>query len=167
MSQEEKPVRRNRLLALNADVEKLLRQATGTRNFALPGLITHWGDIVGKEDETHCLPIALQFARGEKKDGMLLLRCSSSYALELQHRQVEFLARINAYFGYRAVARIKIEQGNIHKDRKRQKKLPALSPHEQSLLEKDLAALPDSALKDTLFRFGKIIRSRSKSRQGS
>ena len=154
-----------KLLSLNVNVEKIVKQALGTKNFSSAGLISHWSDIVGQEEAQHCLPLSLRFPKGEQKEGTLTVKCRASYALELQHRQIEFLSRINAYFGYKAIARLKIQQGQIFAKKKRAVSLPVLSEKDVKALENELSEIPESTLRERLSRFGKVILQRKKLRQ--
>lgn len=149
--------RRMRLLALNVEVEPLLKQAIGTRDFGIPSLISHWSDIAGSEIARHSIPLSLRFGRGMKHEGTLKIRCRGSFALELQHSQIEMLARINTYFGYKAVARILIEQGPVPMPRQNRPKKRMLSTSEKDGLDRILSSVLDSSLKNRLERLGQAL----------
>ena len=53
----------------------------------------------------------VELPRGERRDGTLHLQVAPGLALEVQHREPVLVERINAFFGYRAVARLALKQG--------------------------------------------------------
>ncbi|HVJ42190.1 MAG TPA: DciA family protein [Dongiaceae bacterium] len=160
--------RRGSLAALAVNVPAITRAAIGSRGFAEAGLITHWAEIVGAELARGCQPDQLRFPRGkdgegERRGGTLTLRCIGAMALELQHQTPLLLDRINSYFGYRAVAQLRLIQGSLRRRPQRNAaKLPPLAPADRAATEADLAALPESDVKDALRRLGDAIRQRSK-----
>ncbi len=109
---EPKP-RRNYMVALSAEVPAIAKAALGSKGYAEAGLFTHWAEIAGASLAASSLPIKLSFPRGKRDEGTLTVRCGGSAALELQHLAPSVLERINGHFGYRAVARLKIEQGAV------------------------------------------------------
>ena len=89
----------------------LAKNLLGKNGFTEIDLLTNWTDIVGEETAAYTLPRQIVFRRGEKAGGTLNLDVpSGAFALELQHREKMLIAKINAYFGYPAVAQIRITQ---------------------------------------------------------
>src|SRR6185436_5894986 len=84
-----------------------------SKGYAEAGLFTHWAEIAGASLAASSLPIKLSFPRGKRDEGTLTVRCGGSAALELQHLAPSIIERINGHFGYRAVARLKVEQGTL------------------------------------------------------
>ncbi len=105
----------------------IAKAALGSKGYAEAGLFTHWAEIAGASLAASSLPVKLSFPRGKRDEGTLTVRCGGSAALELQHLAPSVLERINGHFGYRAVARLKIEQGAVS-DRKVAPAAPA--PHQ-------------------------------------
>jgi hypothetical protein len=63
---------------------------------------------------THTMPLRIDFPRGERSGGVLVIRVgSSAFAPQLQHLEPLVVERVNRHFGYGAVARIKIRQGPV------------------------------------------------------
>jgi hypothetical protein len=155
--------RRGSLAALAVNVPAITRAAIGSRGFAEAGLVTHWPEIIGAELARGCQPDMLRFPKGERSDGTLTLRCIGALALEIQHQSPYLIERINSYFGYRAITRLKLIQGSLRRRPARQAmKLPSLTPAERAATEASLADLPDSEMKDALRRLGEAIRQRAK-----
>ena len=157
---EPKP-RRNYMVALSVEVPAIAKAALGSRGYAEAGLFTHWAEIVGASLAASSLPIKLGFPRGKRDDGTLTVRCGGSAALELQHLAPSVLERINGHFGYRAVARLKIEQGAVS-PRKVAVPAPPLTRLEQNDVSASVAPVADPEIRASLSRLGTAIRRRDK-----
>lgn len=157
---EPKP-RRMGMVALAAEVPAIAKQALGKKGFAEAGLFTHWAEIAGAALAASSLPIKLSFPKGRREDGTLTVRCGGPAALELQHLAPSVLERINAHFGYRAVARLKIEQGDVSRG-KIPRALPPLTTIEKGELERAVQAVENPEIRATLQRLGSAIRRRDK-----
>ena len=81
--------------------------------FVQSSVVTRWGEIVGPIHAQHCAPESIRFPPGEKADGILQLVVSPGHAPLIQHVTEEIIERVNRFFGYRAVARVKIRQGEV------------------------------------------------------
>ncbi len=105
--------RRGRSVALARLVPALARKAYRARGFAQETVISRWPEIVGRELAAIALPRRLRFRRGARNDGTLEIRVESAHATALQHQEPVILARVNAFFGYRAVTRISLVQAPL------------------------------------------------------
>ena len=160
-TQKEPKPRRNYMVALSAEVPAIAKQALGSRGYAEAGLFTHWAEIAGAQLAASSLPIKLSFPRGQRDEGTLTVRCGGSAALELQHLAPSVLERINGHFGYRAVARLKIEQGTVSA-RKVAAPPPPLTRLEQNAVAEATAPVADPDIRASLARLGAAIRRREK-----
>ncbi|MDX2073392.1 MAG: DciA family protein [Alphaproteobacteria bacterium] len=95
---------------LKSCVEPVVRPVLKANGLAASKLISEWEQLVGKDMAAHTLPVKLAFAKDKNSEGTLTIACSGVHALTLQHMQPVIIERIASYFGYRAVARIAIEQ---------------------------------------------------------
>ncbi len=103
--------RRGGLRALAVSLPRVTKRLFGKRGFAEGGLAADWPGIVGAELATRCRPGKLAFARAtERREGTLTLRVEAPFATEVQHLAPQIMERINGYFGYRAVARLRLKQ---------------------------------------------------------
>lgn len=159
---EPKP-RRNYMVALSAEVPAIAKTALGSKGYAEAGLFTHWAEIAGASLAASSLPIKLSFSRGKRDEGTLTVRCGGSAALELQHLAPSVLERINGHFGYRAVARLKIEQGAVAA-RQVAAAPPPLTRLEQNEVSEATATVADPDIRASLSRLGTAIRRRDKQR---
>lgn len=110
------------LLALGAMVSKVTTPLYRKRGFAEARILIDWPLIVGERFAAVTLPEKLVFSRGNKRggnkgggerDGLLHVRVGGPLATELQHLEPQIVERINGYFGYEAVARLKLVQGPV------------------------------------------------------
>ncbi|MFN4135991.1 MAG: DUF721 domain-containing protein [Novosphingobium sp.] len=85
--------------------------------FVQSSVVTRWPEIVGERHARHCMPESIRFPPGEKSEGILQLVVSPAHAPLIQHVIPEIIDRVNRFFGYNAVARIKLRQGTVHAPR--------------------------------------------------
>lgn len=81
--------------------------------FVQSSVVTRWPEIVGSDHAQVCTPEAIRFPPGEKTDGILQLLVVPAHAPLIQHRIPEIIERVNRFFGYKAVARVKLRQGAV------------------------------------------------------
>lgn len=81
--------------------------------FVQSSVVTRWPEIVGERHARSCLPEAIRFPPGEKADGILQLVVQPAHAPLIQHVIPEIIERVNRFFGYRAVAKVKLRQGEV------------------------------------------------------
>jgi hypothetical protein len=154
--------RRGRLRALAAEVPRIAGAVLGKHGFAEAQLVAQWPAIIGADIARSASPEKLTFGRGERANGTLHLRVAPAAALEIQHREPVLLERINAFFGYRAVARLALRQAPPVSSR-RQMPPPArpLDAGERGWLEGRVAEVEDPELRAALKRLGEAVVGRS------
>ena len=81
--------------------------------FVQSSVVTRWPEIVGAAQAKICAPEAIRFPPGEKIDGILELVVVPAHAPLIQHGIPEIIERVNRFFGYKAVARVKLRQGSV------------------------------------------------------
>jgi len=81
--------------------------------FVQSSVVTRWPEIVGAAHARHCAPESIRFPVGEKADGTLHLVVSPAHAPIIQHVIPEIIERVNRFFGYRAVAKVRMRQGAV------------------------------------------------------
>ena len=97
-------------------------------------VVTRWHEIVGERHARVCMPEAIRFPPGEKTGGILQLVVLPAHAPLIQHVIPEIIERVNRFFGYKAVAKVKLRQGEVkppHADAQRAKGAtvpPSLKP---------------------------------------
>ncbi len=152
--------RRAGLRALAVTLPKVTRHIFGRRGFAEGGLAIEWPSIVGTEIAAHCRPDRLAFERAsERREGTLTLRVEAPFATEIQHLSPQIIERINGYFGYRAVARLRLHQAPLAATEVAAPR-PAASPPDEAALARRLEAVEDPELRDALGRLGRALDRR-------
>ncbi|MXP28789.1 DUF721 domain-containing protein [Porphyrobacter algicida] len=98
--------------------------------FVQSSVVTRWPEIVGETHAKVCAPEAIRFPPGEKSEGILQLVVVPAHAPLIQHVIPEIIERVNRFFGYRAVSRVKLRQGPVKLDRdtERPSSPPSLKP---------------------------------------
>ncbi|MXP14561.1 DUF721 domain-containing protein [Altererythrobacter confluentis] len=81
--------------------------------FVQSSVVTRWPEIVGETHARVCMPEAIRFPPGEKSDGILQMVVLPAHAPLIQHVIPEIMERVNRFFGYAAVSRVKIRQGVV------------------------------------------------------
>ena len=98
--------------------------------FVQSSVVTRWPEIVGPQHARVCAPEAIRFPPGEKSEGIMQLVVSPAHAPLIQQVIPEIIERVNRFFGYSAVARVKIRQGAVKppEGNKPAKAPPSLKP---------------------------------------
>jgi hypothetical protein len=159
------PLRKGRMQALAASLPKIAGKALGKRGLAEGGLVTDWTAIVGEQLADATLPVKLAFPGRERREGTLHLRVAGAIALELQHLEPQLIERINAYLGYGAVARLKLERGPLPRPVRRrlsEPKAPPLAPAETAAIDRSVADIADEGLRQSLARLGATLAADAK-----
>ncbi|MFN7159721.1 MAG: DUF721 domain-containing protein [Erythrobacter cryptus] len=81
--------------------------------FVQSSVVTRWPEIVGTAHARVCSPEAIRFPPGEKSEGILQLVVVPAHAPLIQQVIPEIIERVNRFFGYKAVARVKLRQGEV------------------------------------------------------
>ena len=98
--------------------------------FVQSSVVTRWPEIVGETHARVCMPESIRFPPGEKAEGIMQLVVLPAHAPLIQHVIPEIMERVNRFFGYKAVARVKIRQGAVKPPyaEKRASAAPSLKP---------------------------------------
>jgi hypothetical protein len=144
--------------AVGAFVPKLTRKAFEKYGFSAATLITDWADIVGAELAGFTAPERLKWPRAagvhdaagaEGRGGAtLILRVDPARALDVEYEGRQLLERINGYFGYRAIAELRILQAPLA----RLPEAPARALAAAPCAAPELDAIADERLRAALSR---------------
>ena len=138
---------------------KVARPVLGRHGLAAGGIVADWPSIVGAQLAECSVPMRLAFPPGERSAGTLHLRVQGSLALELQHLEPVVLERINGYFGYRAVVRLRIQQGPVPRPVRRKVPVAAGSPDDPAV-DALVGSIGDEELRRRLGQFGRALKAR-------
>ena len=107
------PPRANRSCAVAELLPAIGGAAFKRFGFVQSAIVSRWPDIVGAHWAGVSAPESLRFPPGKKADGTLHLVVRGAHAPTLQCITPEIAERVNRFFGYAAVARIQIRQGEV------------------------------------------------------
>lgn len=86
-----------------------IRRASESRGFAQSRLLTQWSEIAGPEMAAVARPVEVSYGRGGFGATLTLLT-TGAQAPMLEMQKEKLRERVNAVYGYNAIARIKITQ---------------------------------------------------------
>jgi hypothetical protein len=117
-------------------VPALMRPAFEKYGFPAAAILTDWAAIAGKDLAAFTAPERLKWPRrasaeageAEQSGATLILRVDGPRALEVEHLRPRLIERINACFGYRAVADIRVLQAPIRRRKAPEKRIALPSP---------------------------------------
>jgi hypothetical protein len=158
--------------AVGSFVPKLTRKAFEKYGFSAATLLTDWATIVGKDLASFTAPERLKWPRGVdirddveagaqgRPGATLVLRVDPARALDVEYKGRQLLERINGYFGYRAIAELRILQAPLAKPTA-PPTAPAAPPPPCAAPE--LAAIADERLRAALGRLKSGLMARATS----
>lgn len=161
-AEQQPPKRSYRARGLADLMSDLTKGPFRKRGFAQREIVTRWPEIVGPLLGRHSLPERIRFARDQNEDATLVVRAASGFATELQHLEPMVIARINGYFGFRAIGRLSIIQAPLPQPKRRTPQ-PArtLTAEEESRIASQAARLHDPDLGGALKRLGEAVQART------
>ena len=172
--------RRGGLRAIGATSSRLTAAIADKRGWTAARLIAEWPAIVGAELARRSLPERLigqgslaepaatwngggekKPARPPRRPAALRIRVAGAAALEIQHREPQIVERVNGWFGYRAIDRLKLVQGPLPAPPPvaRPRPLDAITTRE---IDRKVEDVKDGELRAALASLGRAIaRDRS------
>lgn len=137
---------------------EITKAAFARHGFAQADVVAHWEAIVGSELADVSAPERIKWPRGagedaQKRGGTLIVRAAPGRALDLQYQASRIIAAINSFFGYGAVAGIKVVQATELAKRRREPPRTA----NISVCEQELEKVEDGPLKTALERLGRGV----------
>ena len=145
---EAEPPRQNRARAVSELLPAIHGAAFKRFGFVQSALVTRWPEIVGTRWAAASAPESLRFPPGKKADGVLTIVVRGAHAPMMQHIAPEIIERVNRFFGYVAVARLTIRQGEVAKPMPRS--APASLKPAPAEIGEGLKAIADPELRAVL-----------------
>ncbi|PIE15567.1 MAG: RNA-binding protein [Rhodobacterales bacterium] len=145
-----------------------IRAAGESRGFAVSRLLTHWVEIVGETTANMARPVDVKYGcQGLGATLTLLTTGAQAPILEMQKETIR--ARVNACYGYSAIARIRITQtaatgfaeGQAQFRATPKPGKPRPDPQTRQQAQKIAAPVADQGLRDALAALGANVISRS------
>ena len=144
------PERQGRARAVADMLPDVGRAAFRRFGFVQSSVVSRWREIVGPRYAAVSSPESIRFPHGKKKEGVLTLVVEGAHAPMMQHVAPAIVERVNAFFGYPAVARVAFRQGIVQAARARARRAPLgpfgamLAPGQAEGLSEIPAELGDS-----------------------
>lgn len=146
-------------------LEPVLARKTGMKL----DLVRSWSELAGADYAKTTRPEKIDWPRRRNEDdpfepGVLIVACEPSVALFFQHEQPQIIERVNLFFGFEAIKRLKILQrpvlqlGDVTSDKTEK----ALSSKDQSKLNDILGEIEDPEIREKLAKLGSGIYRRKK-----
>lgn len=143
-----------------------IRRASETRGFAVARVLTHWEEIAGPRIAGCARPVEVSYGRG-KFGATLTLLTTGPNAPMLEMEKEKLRERVNAIYGYNAIARVAITQtaatgfsdGQVEFTGPKEHipSKPAVTDASRAATE----GVGDSKLKDALEQLGANVLSRA------
>lgn len=152
---------------LSKHFREITKAAFARYGFAQADVVANWDAIVGGELAAVSAPERIRWPRGsgeeaQKQGGTLVIRAAPGRALELQYEASRIISAINSFFGYGAVAQLKVVQAVEIAGRPRTP--PALPA--KPVCEQAVSTVEDPSLREALERLGRGVARSSSSPQG-
>lgn len=160
-----RPRRGRGFLQTNSLLTSPIRVASEKRGFAETRLLTQWVEIVGEETARMAQPIKVGYSK-QGFGASLTVLCKGSDAPLLQMQIPQIIERVNACYGYNAIARIKLTQTaptGFNEPASTFKHKPApeqITPAQRKVIETSLQDVANSDLKKSLQLLGENIAKR-------
>jgi hypothetical protein len=153
--------RRRGLAPVAAAAARVTGPLLKKRGLAEARIVTDWRAIAGDVIAARSAPERLVRARQTGEGGALRLRVAGAWALEFQHMAPELIARINGYFGYKAVARIQLIQAPLPAAQHRPRAAAPLTAEAEARIVARAAKIADPELRERVIALGRALEQRS------
>jgi len=155
------PPKRKGPVSLGEIVGRVIEPVTARRGFAKADLIAVWPEIAGPMHAACTAPEKIVWPRHGSADdppaGTLFIRADGPRAIFVQHELPQIVERVNAFFGYRAVAQARIVQGPVGSRAPQVPKTAPVDPEADRLVASRVADVEDEGLRAALQRLGRGV----------
>lgn len=127
-------------------------------------LVQSWEEVVGPALGEQSRPLKLLWPRRAHEDdpfqpATLIIACQGFTAMRIQHETGEIINRVNAFLGFAAVGRIKIEQKPVALPMPKRRELPKVDAATAAKISHSVENIEDDSLRDALQRLGQSIHA--------
>ena len=142
----------------------ILKPAMQQHGLATSQLITRWAEIAGPDLASVTQPLRATWPRGDDSgnlntgqpaSGTLVLQVEPAFALDVQHEAQHILERVNALYGWKAMAKLSLRQGPVRKKQQANGAPPLAAAPE-------LPQVSDDDLRAALQKLGQNVASTGK-----
>ncbi len=160
---KKKPRKRKPARQVSELVGKVLEPVLSRRTGMTIDLLAAWHELVGEQYADFTRPQKINWPRRAHeedpfKPGTLIVACDGARALFFQHDLSRICERVNVFFGFEAIEKIKIVQKPVQQlTRNNRENNPELSGDSRTRLESILSQLDDPGLKQAFEKLGKGV----------
>ena len=127
-------------------------------------LVQAWEEVVGSALGAQSRPLKLLWPRRAHEDdpfqpATLVVVCQGFTAMRIQHETGEIISRVNAFLGFAAVGRIKIEQKPVEQPVAKRRSLPPVDAATADKVSRSVEPIEDDGLREALQRLGQSIHA--------
>lgn len=146
-------------------VGRAIDPACRRRGFASSELVTLWPELVGTEVAEGSRPEKLVWPRrrgeaGEGEPATLMVSADGPTALILTHAGPQLVERLNAFLGWRAIARIRVEQNfRPPPPSPVRRRTRPLAPEEAAAVTACADGIANGGLRQAIERLGRAVLS--------
>ena len=137
--------------SLPRSFSKILKK--GGHNYS--SIISNWSELVGYKIAKICHPKAIK-SNKELKDGVIELSVYHGNQLDVEYKKEEIIGKINSFFGYNFIKKIKI----ILVDRDINLKKKINDRFNKENYHKDIAKIKNSKLKNKLKNLAEAFKNK-------
>ena len=159
--------RKNRFKRTATVLQSRIREVSEGRGFVQSRVLTHWLEIVGADIAAITRPIEVSYGR----DGMgatLSILTIGAHAPMIEMQKEAIRIKVNAVYGYNAIARVRITQtapigfseGQVE-FRAKPKSKPTLSPTVQQQAQETANTVTDQNLRRALEELGRNVLTKN------
>lgn len=144
------------LAPLTREIRHIIKPILGKHGFARTDILENWENMVGADLAQGTVPERLAFERDERTNGTLHVKAAGgAFAMLLEHQKDRVIGQVNTFFGYRAVAKIKIVQGALKLKKPMVQLAPKkVSPQEIEKLVEKTKNIEDAELRQKMIDVG-------------
>jgi hypothetical protein len=151
-------------VALGELVNRVIDPVTARRGIATADLIAAWPEIAGPLHAGWTAPEKIVWPRQTDGDetpaGLLFIKADGPRAILVQHELPQIIERVNAFFGYRAIAQARIVQGPVGRASPAESAVtPPLDEDAAREVAEKVAGVDDDRLREALERLGREVRA--------
>ncbi|WP_246739669.1 DciA family protein [Martelella sp. HB161492] len=151
----------------NALIDPILARRAGIST----SLLNAWEEIAGDAYADYSRPEKIVWPQRSQsyddtfRPGTLTIACEGARALFLSHGQDELIHRVNGFFGFAAIDRIRIVQKPVQPAGPSRRKLQPLSKAERMKLDEKLADIESDRLKAAILRLATGVKDDERRRK--
>jgi hypothetical protein len=151
-------------------LQSRIREVSEGRGFAQSRVLTHWLEIVGADIAAITRPVEVSYGRGGMGATLSILT-TGAHAPMIEMQKEAIRTKVNAVYGYNAIARVRITQtapigfseGQVEFQAKPKSK-PTLSPAVQQKAHETARTVTDQNLRRALEELGRNVLTKNQTK---